>query len=274
VGALDPTEKTSGKGVKLLKERGVEVEVGLCRDEAVRQNAAFYKQATLGRPLVLAKWAMTLDGKIATRTGSSRWISSEASRRVVHELRGRVDCVVVGAGTVRADDPDLTCRLSAPRRQASRLVVCGSGDIPSDCKLVRTAREVPVIIAHPEGNAPCNAAELEQNGCQLLAIETAGEGRIALDRLMDRLGSMDMTHVLVEGGGSLLGGLFDADLVDRAMAFVAPRVVGGGHAVTPVAGRGVETMEAARVLHNWDWRRVGDDLLMEGWLSDPLNWVR
>ena len=191
---------------------------------------------------------------------------------MVHELRGRADCVIVGANTVRADDPTLTCRLTAPRRRASRLVVCGRKGIPEDCKLVRTAGDLPVLIAHPKEAPPDNSGVLQDMGCELVAIPGA-ESRVALDALLDRLGTMDMTNVLVEGGGDLLGGLFDADLVDRALAFVAPRVAGGERAVTPVGGHGVDTIAAARVLRNWDWRRVGEDLLMEGWLSDPLAWA-
>jgi diaminohydroxyphosphoribosylaminopyrimidine deaminase/5-amino-6-(5-phosphoribosylamino)uracil reductase len=258
VATLDPTEKTSGRGLALLRERGVHVEVGLCREEAVRQNAAFFKQAALGRPLVTAKWA----------------ISSEAARQVVHEVRGRVDCVMVGAGTVRADDPELTCRMAAPRRRARRLVVCGSGSIPEDSNLVRTAEDVPVLVAHPAGRPPQNAAVLRDRGCELLPMPTDADDRVDLGALLDRLGAMDVTNVLVEGGGNLLGGLFDAELVDRAMVFVAPRVAGGERAVTPVGGRGAETIEAAQPLHNWDWRRVGDDLLLEGWLSTPMTWAR
>jgi diaminohydroxyphosphoribosylaminopyrimidine deaminase/5-amino-6-(5-phosphoribosylamino)uracil reductase len=274
VATMDPTEKTRGRGIALLRERGVRVEVGLCREEAVRQNAAFFKQTALGRPLVTAKWAMTLDGKIATRTGSSRWISSEPARRVVHELRGRVDCIMVGAGTARADDPDLTCRMVNPRRQATRLVVCGRGSIPDDGRLAQTAPQVPVLVAHPQGQPPENADALQGRGCELLPIAGHGAGKIDLEALLDRLGSMDMTNLLVEGGGNLLGGLFDADLVDVTMAFVAPRVAGGEQATTPVGGLGAETMDAARRLHNWHWRRVGDDLLFEGWLSTPMDWAR
>lgn len=274
IAVLDPTEKTHGKGLALLKEHGIEADVGVCRESAVRQNAAFFKQAVVGRPLVRAKWAMTADGKIATHTGQSRWISGEQSRRMVHELRGRADCVMVGAGTARADDPDLTCRLTDARRTAARLVVCGRRAIVPTSVLARTARDVPVLLAHPVGLAPEGADELVHMGCELVPVQPAAPHRVDLASLLDELGARGMSNVLVEGGGDLLGGLFDARLVDAATVFVAPLVAGGARAVTPVAGQGVSTIRGAQAFRNWEWRRMGDDLLLEGWLVDPLEWAR
>jgi diaminohydroxyphosphoribosylaminopyrimidine deaminase/5-amino-6-(5-phosphoribosylamino)uracil reductase len=152
--------------------------------------------------------------------------------------------------------------------------VCGRAGIPLDCQLVRTACDVPLLVAHARGEAPEQAEALEAAGCRLMAIAPTEEGLVEPGALLDRLGDMDMTHVLVEGGGELLGGLFDAGLVDRAVVFVAPRVAGGQAAVTPVGGHGVATIDQAGMLNEWDWRRSGDDLLCQGWLSDPMDWAR
>ena len=272
---LDPTPKTSGKGLAELRGRGVAVEVGLCRPEAVRQNAGFFKLAAVGRPLVIAKWAMSADGRTATRAGLSRWVSGPESRELVHSVRGRVDCVMVGSGTARADDPLLTCREAERRRTAARLVVCGrSAPLPGS-RLVAGAAEAPVLLAYPEQRPPEGLAEAERAGCRPLPIagDPAAPGRLDLGKLLDELGRRAMTNVLVEGGSALLGALFDAALVDRVMAFVAPLVIGGQAAPGAVAGRGVETMEQALRLYESTSRPVGRDVLIEGWLTDPVHWA-
>jgi diaminohydroxyphosphoribosylaminopyrimidine deaminase/5-amino-6-(5-phosphoribosylamino)uracil reductase len=273
---LDPTEKTGGKGRAYLESKGVRVQVGLCRAEAVRQNAGFFKMAAVGRPLVIAKWAMSADGKLATRAGLSRWVSGPEARELVHAVRGQVDCIMVGARTALMDDPLLTCREGERRRTAARLVVCGGTAPAAGSRLVATVAEAPVLLAYADGAPPEGLAEAERAGCRPLPLppDAATPGRPDLGALFDELGRRQMTNVLVEGGARLLGALFDAGLVDRVMAFVAPLVVGGSQAPSPLAGWGADSMEAALRLQHARTRPVGRDALIEGWVREPLQWAR
>ncbi len=275
VAALDPTPKTRGRGVASLREAGLQVDVGLCREESVRANAAFFKRAATGRPLVTAKWAMTADGKTATRTGSSRYISGAPARRVVHQLRGIVDCVAVGSRTARRDDPLLTCRMVEPRRMASRLVLCGRGCPAADSRLVQTCEEAPVLLAYPEEHPPDGLEEPLARGCQGLPVPAAHgfPRRVDPPALLDELGRRGMSNVLLEGGAEVLGSFFDAGQVDRVMVFVAPKITGGERAVTAVGARGIERMEEALPLRECAVRTVGPDVLIEGWINDPVQWL-
>ena len=262
------------RGVEALRQAGVEVEVGLMAREAVVLNAAFFKRAATGLPLVIAKWAMSADGRIATRTGASRWISSPDSRRLVHELRGRVDAVVVGVRTVLVDDPMLTCRLGPPRRTAARVVLCGKALPGPGSALARTAREAPVVLAFAAATPPPGLDELQESGCELLPLPPSGAGHgVSLPDLLRALGERGASNVLVEGGGAALGSFFDAGLVDRVMVFVAPVVVGGSDALAAVGGRGADTVRSAtQLLPGASVSQVGCDALIEGWVSDPLQW--
>jgi diaminohydroxyphosphoribosylaminopyrimidine deaminase/5-amino-6-(5-phosphoribosylamino)uracil reductase len=270
---LDPTALNRGGGMEILGREGVTAEVGLCREEAVRLNAGFFKLAVTGRPLVTAKWAMSADGKIATSTGGSRHISSPQSQRLVHELRGRVDCIIVGSRTVERDDPLLTCREGERRRTAARLVLCGDRAPAADAQLVRSADQAPVLLAYPADRPPDRLSRLVEAGCEALPVDGGAAGAVDLGRLLDTLGARRMTNVLVEGGAEVLGSFFDAALVDRVMVFVAPLVIGGARAVTAVAGGGVSAIEDALRLRSSEVTTVGTDALISGWAVDPLEWA-
>lgn len=265
----DPFPKVAGEGIAALRSQGVLVEVGLLEEEARRINAPYLKWVGSGRAWVIAKWAMTLDGKIATRTGDSRWISSEASRAIVHQLRGRVDAILVGSGTARQDDPLLIARPAGPR-VATRIVVDRKACLPSDSQLVKTAREAPVLIA--AGNPPAeNVARLTQAACEVFSCGekqhphsgSLSEG-VDLLALLDELGRRRMTNVLVEGGSTLLGSLFDAEAIDEVCVFIAPKVIGGKNAPSPIGGAGFEKIASALALANPEIRQVGDDVLVWG----------
>jgi len=282
---------TATGGTAVLRQAGIKTDTGLCRDEAVMLNAAFFKRSCTSLPLVIAKWAMSADGKIATRAGASRWISCPDSRRMVHELRGRVDAIVVGRGTVARDDPLLTCREGEACRTAMRVVLCGRGAPNLSCNLVRTVAEAPVLLAHVEGAAPEGLEALEASGCELLPLPVAkGEpGAVDLRSLLSALGARGASNVLVEGGRHVLGSFFDERLVDKVMIFVAPFVIGGAEAVTAVGGRGVESVKAAIPLIGREFlpfaeetlpqapqttvRPVGRDVLIESWITDPMQWA-
>ena len=262
VAQRDPFPQVAGGGVEQLQRAGIEVEVSLLEADARQLNAPYLKLIETGRPWIIAKWAMTLDGKIATRTGSSRWISSEQSREIVHVLRGRVDAIVVGRETALRDDPSLTARPPGPRT-ALRVVVDTGGSLGSESQLVRTAGQTPVLVAVGNEAGEADRTRLVKAGCEVLVCE--GQTHAArLEALLDELGRRRLTNVLVEGGGRLLGDFLDGGHVDEVHAFIAPKLVGGADAQSPVAGEGVEQMAAAVALDDMEVRQVGPDVYVWG----------
>jgi len=259
VACRDLFPETAGKGIARLRRAGVHVEVGLLGNEARSLNAPFFKLVSTGMPYVTAKWAMTLDGKIATKSGDSMWISSEEARKCAHKVRGRVDAVVVGIGTVLADDPELTCRL-ARGRTPKRVVLDTRARLPLGSKLVRSAGETPVVVAVSE-RAPAKRAEaLMKHGCKVVTFPEKG-GRVDVVRVLEWLGSMRVTNVLVEGGGEVLGSFFDAKVVDEVLAFIGPKVV-GGRGKSPVLGGGVARLTDAAEFDLVESRRFGSTVLV------------
>lgn len=259
VAMQDPFPKVAGGGIAILRKAGLEVTVGMCEAEARRLNAPYLKLLRTGKPWVIAKWAMTLDGKIATRTGDSKWISGEESRRRVHELRGRVDAILVGGGTVKADNPLLTARPSGPRT-AVRVVVSGSANLPSNCQLRETASTTPVIVATTEGNR-ISLRSWTEVGAEVIELP-ANEALISPDALLQELGRRRMTNVLVEGGARLFGSFLDARAINEAWVFVAPRLIGGTAAPSAVGGAGVEKIAGALQTADVQVEQIGDDVLM------------
>jgi len=230
VAAGDPFPEVAGRGVAALRAAGITVEVGLRAPEAERLTAPFRTLVTQARPWVTAKWAMSLDGRLATAAGQGRWISSAESRALVHDLRSRIDAIAVGIGTALADDPLLTARpddaATAGPRRPLRIVLDGRARLPLTSNLVRTAREVPLLVATgPEAPADRIAA-LEAAGCEVWR-GTAGDPTARTAALLAELGRRRATHLLVEGGTTLLAGMFAAGQVDEVWAFVAPLIVGG-----------------------------------------------
>lgn len=264
----DPFPKVDGGGFARLAEAGVEVEFGLLEAEARRLNAPYLKRLATGRPYVIAKWAMTLDGKIAARTGRSAWISGARSRALVHEVRGRMDAIVIGVGTAVADDPMLTARPPGPR-VATRVVLDASARLPTDARLVRTAREVPVLIATGD-RAPRDRVDgLIAVGCDVLALPESAPGRVAIGPLLEELGLRRMTNILVEGGGRVLGSFFDAGEVDEVDIFLAPIIEGGTHDFAPVRGLGVDAIGDALRLESIEVSRVDEDVRIRGRAGRP-----
>jgi diaminohydroxyphosphoribosylaminopyrimidine deaminase/5-amino-6-(5-phosphoribosylamino)uracil reductase len=209
---------------------------------------------------------MTLDGKTAAASGDSRWISSESSRDFVHELRGRMDAIVVGIDTVEADDPLLTARPPGPRCPV-RVVLDSSARLPTSSRLVKTSRESPVIVAVTERAPQHERDRLTSLGCEVISFR--GQGRIPIADLLVDLARRGMTNVLVEGGGRVLGSFLDQGQVDAVDVYVAPTLEGGDHARTAMRGRGVQLMNEAIRLRHLEVSQVGDDVRVKGYLPHP-----
>ncbi|MBU0608356.1 MAG: bifunctional diaminohydroxyphosphoribosylaminopyrimidine deaminase/5-amino-6-(5-phosphoribosylamino)uracil reductase RibD [Armatimonadetes bacterium] len=240
----DPNPPVAGRGLALLRKAGVRIDRGLLAGEAATLNAPFFKLVREHRPWVILKWAQSLDGKIATRTGDSKWITDEVCRAHAHRTRGRLDAILVGIGTVLTDDPLLTCRVGRPRRVATRVVLDSRLRTPLSSQLVRTARRVPTWVFHGRGAPARRARALEKAGCVLHAIPRSGDG-LALPALLDVLGEHQITNVLVEGGGVLLGNFFDKELADEFHIYIAPLLIGGSQAPGPLHALGVSTVARA-----------------------------
>ncbi len=258
----DPFHEVAGRGFEKLRERGIRVEVGLCERPAARVNAPFIKLTTRGLPFFIAKWAMTLDGKIASVTGDSTYISSEASRRIVHQWRDKADAVVIGLRTALADDPLLTSRIPGGRNPR-RIIIDTRAELPIASKLVKTVAEAPVWVACGK-SAPVEAVHaLERAGCRVIPLRETRR-RVDITALAELLGHERITNVLVEGGGAVHASFFEAKLVDRVMAFIAPKLIGGANAPTPLAGRGIRLVANAWTLSETKTTPVESDVMIEG----------
>jgi diaminohydroxyphosphoribosylaminopyrimidine deaminase/5-amino-6-(5-phosphoribosylamino)uracil reductase len=258
----DPFPKVQGGGVDRLQSAGLDVVVGVEETAARRLNAPYLIRLTENRPYVIAKWAMTLDGKTACSTGDSRWISSERSRALVHDLRGRMDGIVAGIGTVLTDDPMLTARPPGPRTPA-RVVLDRSARLPLESRLVRTAREIPVLVAASRADAPADrVSALERAGCEVVLFDTPGPVPVA--ELLNHLGDRDWTNLLIEGGGRVLGSFLDADRVDEVHVDVAPILEGGTHHFSPIRGLGRQLMSHAARLVDREVTLIDGDVRIRG----------
>jgi diaminohydroxyphosphoribosylaminopyrimidine deaminase/5-amino-6-(5-phosphoribosylamino)uracil reductase len=264
----DPFPRVNGGGLAILRAAGILVEVGPepATVLAAELNAPYLKRLATNLPYVIAKWAMTLDGKTATSRGRSKWISCEESRALVHQIRGRMDAIAVGVGTALADDPELTARPAGPRT-ALRVVLDGMASLPTASHLVQSARVVPVLIAVTETAPLDRRRDLERYGCEILVLP--GESKVPIEPLLSALGDRSMTNVLVEGGGRVLGAFLDAGQVDEIDVFVAPILEGGDHANTALRGAGCESMSEALRLARVVYSQAGVDLRVQGVLPRP-----
>ncbi len=274
----DPFPKVSGGGIGQLRGAGVQVEVGLAEPEARHINAPYLKLLRAGRPWVLAKWAMTLDGRIATRGGYSRWISGKASREVVHRLRGRVDAILVGRRTAQIDDPLLTARPEQPhdeygptvRRVATRIVLDSFARLSSHSQLVKSAGQAPLIVAcGPEADEK-ELRRLSECGVEVLPFLAATQFERTL-QLLDELGRRQMTNILVEGGSQLLGAMLDARQIDEVHTFIAPKLFGGEKAIGPIGGAGADHVSKALAIAELACERLGEDVYLHGRLNSAAG---
>ncbi|MBQ7534558.1 MAG: bifunctional diaminohydroxyphosphoribosylaminopyrimidine deaminase/5-amino-6-(5-phosphoribosylamino)uracil reductase RibD [Stomatobaculum sp.] len=279
VGSGDPNPKVAGKGNRILRDHGIEVTEHLLEEECRKVNEVFFHYITTGLPLVVLKYAMTLDGKTACFTGESRWVTGEEARRHVHETRNRLSAIMTGVGTVLADDPLLTCRLEQvpetglPGRNPVRIICDSTLRTPFNSKVVTTAKETPTIIAtccrSKEKQAPYIAA-----GCRILECRDASpyetlpaRPQVDLRDLMIQLGAEGIDSVLLEGGSTLAWSALESGIVQKVQAYIAPKLFGGASSKTPVGGKGFPSPGEAVKLQNMTIKQLGDDLLLEGRLK-------
>ncbi len=267
---LDPNPLVSGGGKSALEQAGIRTTVGEREPEARRAMEAWLTYIQKGRPMVTAKYAMSLDGRIATASGASKWITGPRARQMAHRLRAEAGAVVVGVNTVIVDDPELTARDEEGRafeRQPLRVIVDSTARVPASSRIV--SGELPgrtlVFVGPRADSARC--ARLEAQGNTVVTVpETAG--RVNLEAVLRNLaGEWEVTSALVEGGGSLLGSFFDARLVDKVVAFVAPKLIGGAKAPGPIGGIGAADMGGVLALRDWSYERIGDDLMVVGYVG-------
>jgi diaminohydroxyphosphoribosylaminopyrimidine deaminase/5-amino-6-(5-phosphoribosylamino)uracil reductase len=259
----DPTPKAAGRGPGILRDEGVRVDFvdGDIADAARMLNQPFRKHARTGRPLVVFKSAMTLDGKVATRTGDSQWISGEASRARVHRWRAESDAVAVGIGTALVDDPRLTARIEGVARQPRRVVFDSEARLPISSKLVQGVAQVPVTVVCSRAAGRTSVQALESAGVDVI-VATGQNERARVEHALDELGSRDLQSLLLEGGPHLAGAFLEAGEIDEARMFIAPLMTGGREARTAVEGIGIEQIAAApRALHV-EVDRLDDDVLV------------
>jgi diaminohydroxyphosphoribosylaminopyrimidine deaminase/5-amino-6-(5-phosphoribosylamino)uracil reductase len=266
---LDPNPLVSGKGEDKLEREGIKTYVGEHEEEAREINEAYIKFIKTGMPFITAKFAISLDGKIATRTGDSEWISGSESRKYVHYLRYTTDAIMTGANTVITDNPRLTCRYGGVggevRKQPLRVIIDGKGRTPPSAQIFTETGNVLVTVSKSVDAEKKKA--LIEAGAELMELP-GDNGPLELEKLLKALGERDITSVLVEGGGVLLGSLFDHKLVDKVVAFIAPIIIGGEKAKTAVAGLGVEKIIDAVKLEHVTVEKFGDDLMVSGYPAE------
>jgi diaminohydroxyphosphoribosylaminopyrimidine deaminase/5-amino-6-(5-phosphoribosylamino)uracil reductase len=267
VAALDPNPRVNGKGLAELEAAGIKVFTGEGEQEARELYRAFSKHINTGLPFVTAKFAMSLDGKIATHTGDSRWITGPQARLRVQEMRRTSDAIMVGVNTVLADDPQLTARDAEGNplaRQPLRVVLDHNARTPHDARLLREPGRTLIVVGDPPES---RTAPLLAAGAEVLRLPAAGPGMVDLRALLEVLGARGVVDLLAEGGGTVLGSLFDQGLVDRVVAFIAPRIIGGIAAPSPVGGQGNAAMSQVLALSDVKVEQVGEDTLVVGYPS-------
>ncbi|MBE0427000.1 MAG: bifunctional diaminohydroxyphosphoribosylaminopyrimidine deaminase/5-amino-6-(5-phosphoribosylamino)uracil reductase RibD [Nitrospirae bacterium] len=253
----DPNAKVSGKGIMELRDAGISVKSGVLEDEAKRLNEFYTKYITSRKPFVILKIAMTLDGKIATPEGESKWITGEKARKIVHRLRSKVDAILTAIGTVKADDPLLTSRIKGGK-DPKRIVIDPELDIPLEAKILRTPPETIIVTK----NVNSKADYLEKAGIRLIHFKE----KLDLNWLLEKLGEMEITSVLIEGGSSINSHALEDGIVDKVMFFIAPVIIGGRESFPAVGGKTYKRLNEAHRIKDISIKRIGKDILIEGYL--------
>lgn len=263
IGLLDPNPLVSGKGISILQKAGIEVVYGVEEDKIKELNKIFLKYITTKRPYVLMKTAMTLDGKIASCTGDSKWITNEKSRMMVHQLRSEMMAVAVGIGTANADNPMLNCRLNENAHQPIRIIIDSSVSISLDSNLVKTACSCKTIIAHTHKASQSKIQVLNDLNVKTLLCNEK-DNHVDINDMMIKLGELGIDSILLEGGATLNAAFLNEKQVDEVYAFIAPKIIGGEHSKSVVAGEGVKLMKDAILLKDIIVENIDNDILIKG----------
>ena len=282
IGMKDPNPKVSGKGIEELKKAGIEIVSGILEEDAKKLNEAYIKYIITGKPFVTLKVAMTLDGKIATPEGESKWITGEEARREVHKLRGSVDAIMTAIGTVKADDPQMTARGQGSKRVSGqeikspkRIVIDPNLEIPMDARILQTPPETIIVTKKSEarsqspsatrrgGKAEEKAKTLSDKNIKIIEYDNE---KLDLKWLMEKLGKMEITALLIEGGSSLNSHALEDGIVDKVMFFIAPRIIGGKDSFPAVGGKVFRKLSEAHKLKDINVKRIGEDILIEGYI--------
>lgn len=267
-GLIDPNPKVSGRGLEQLKKAGIKVENNVLSDVIRKQNEAYLKFIATGEPFVLLKVAMSLDGKIATKVGDSRWITGDESRELVHKLRDEYDAIMVGIGTILIDNPRLDVRLEEREpKNPLRVIVDSEGRIRLNAQVVETASEIPTLVATTKRISAKKADDLRKKGVEVLVLGERKD-RVDLSELLSELGGREIASVLLEGGATLAMSAVEDGLVDKFIFFIAPKLI-GGEAPSFFGGSGVEAVREAKELRITDVRLVGEDVMIEAYPKQP-----
>ncbi|MPQ48759.1 bifunctional diaminohydroxyphosphoribosylaminopyrimidine deaminase/5-amino-6-(5-phosphoribosylamino)uracil reductase RibD [Marinifilum sp. N1E240] len=271
IGMLDPNPLVAGRGVKILEENGIDVDFGYLCEELTEMNRVFLKYIQTRSPYVVMKTAMTLDGKIASRTGDSRWVSNEKSRARVHELRNELSAIMVGVDTVIADDPMLTTRLKDKEgRNPIRIVVDSSLRTPLNAKILNSSNEAKTIIVVTDVADSDKIKAVEEIGNKVFVVDSLN-GRVDLSKLMVKLGEDGIDGILLEGGATLNYSALETGIVDEVISFIAPKIIGGVEAKSPVSGIGIELMKNAIELNDIKIDQFDQDLMLTGKVKKCLQ---
>lgn len=264
VGMIDPNPLCNGKGVEVLRQNKIKVEVGFLEDKLKNINEAFIKYITKRIPFVMVKVAQSLDGRIATKTGDSRWITSDKSRAFAHSMRGDFDAIAVGVNTVLRDNPKLDAWFS--RKNPIKVIVDSQLSTPEKANIFSTSGSVIIATLTATSGQETDNRQILAKKAKILEVKERG-GQVNLKDLLKKLAAMGITSILVEGGGTLIGSLFDEGLVDKMMFFISPKIIGGKDAISSVMGQGVSRIERALKLKNITLKHFGEDLLIEGYVK-------
>lgn len=264
VGMIDPNPLNNGKGVAILKEHGIKVRVGVLEDKLIRLNEVFIKYITKKMPFVMVKTAESLDGRIATRTGDSKWITSDKSRGFAHRLRQDFDAIMVGVNTVLRDNPKLDAWFS--KKQPVKIVVDSQLSTPQDSNIFSRGASVIIVTLPTKSGQETENRRILVDKAKILEVKEKG-GQINLKDMLKKLFQLGIKSVLVEGGGTLNGSLFDEGLVDKIMFFISPKIIGGKDAIGSVMGHGIARVERSIRIKDLKLRRFGEDILIEGYVK-------
>ena len=269
VGSMDSNPLVAGKGVQILRDHGIYVETGILEEECLKLNEVFYHYITTKTPFVVMKYAMTLDGKIACATGDSKWVTGEIARTQVHRMRGRYRGIMVGIGTVLADDPMLNCRVEGGMDPVR--IICDSNlRIPTESQIVKTASDIETIVACSQEALESERKQekirrLKEAGIQIIGTE--GAHGVNLVELMKKLGGQNIDSILLEGGGTLNASALEDGIVNKVYAYIAGKLIGGMDARSPVEGMGIDRMADAITLQNVEIEKLGDDFCIVGYVK-------